>query len=202
MVAEVGADVFRLYEMFMGPFENTVRWNPASINGVSRFIERVWRAQGIVQEKDIAALDMLVEQTVKKVGDDIEAFKFNTAVSQMMILLNAVEKEKKIGKEQWKKFLQILNPFAPHIAHELAERHGVDLATWPSYDPRKIEGLMVKIAVQVNGKIRATIELSREAPEDIAMKKARTAVGKWLTGSEKKAIYVPGKIISFVTEAN
>ncbi len=201
VVKQYGADAFRLYEMFMGPFENTTAWNTASINGVSRFVERVWRAQELVQAEDCKALERLLEQTVKKIGEDIEAFKFNTAVSQMMILLNAIEKEKTVGKNQWKKFLQLLTPFAPHIAHELAEKAGwnrEEWEQWPTHDPAKLAADVVKIAVQINGKVRATIELAPDAPEAEALMAARAAVEKWLAGGEKKAVYVPGKIVNLV----
>ncbi len=206
VVTQVGADAFRLYEMFMGPFENTTAWNPSSINGVLRFVERVWKAQDIVQPDTIAALDTVLEQTVKKVTDDIEAFKFNTAVSQMMILLNAIEKEKSIGKKQWMKFLQLLNPFAPHVAHELAERADFsreEWEQWPSVDESKLVASVIKVAVQVNGKMRGTVELSPEAGEEEALATARADAGvaKWLAGApEKRAVYVKGKIINFVVQ--
>ena len=208
VVSRVGADVFRLYEMFMGPFENTIAWNPKSINGVSRFVERVWRMQETVQEENVATLAVVVEQTVKKVGDDVEAFKFNTAVSQMMILLNAVEKEKTIGKEQWKKFLQILNPFAPHLAHELAERAGFvreEWERWPTVDTSKLASGFLRVGVQINGKVRGSIELTTSSTqkEALAAARAHPAVSKWLAeGREVKALYVPCKIVSFVVEKN
>ncbi len=202
VVAQVGADTFRLYEMFMGPFENTTAWNPASINGVSRFVERVWKLQDAVQESAVPALDTIVAQTVKKVGDDIEAFKFNTAVSQMMILLNAVEKEKTIGKAQWMQFLQILNPFAPHLAHELAERAGfvtTDWEQWPTYDATKLTAAVLSLGVQVNGKLRGTVELAPTASQEeaVAAAQANAVVAKWLSGADiTKVVYVPGKILS------
>ena len=202
VVAEVGADVFRLYEMFMGPFENTTAWNPGSISGVSRFIDRVWKAQGLVQAAAVPALDIFVEQAVKKVGEDIEAFKFNTAVSSMMILLNAIEKEGAIGREQWKKFIQILNPFAPHICHELAESAGFakeDWHQWPSVDESKLVADTVTIGVQVNGKLRGTIVVPLNASESDVLAMGQGAVAKWLEGKEvKKALYIKGKIVTLV----
>ncbi|HEY4501708.1 MAG TPA: class I tRNA ligase family protein, partial [Candidatus Paceibacterota bacterium] len=202
VVEKVGADVFRLYEMFMGPFENTTAWNQGSINGVSRFIERVWKAQGIVQDAPVLALDTIVEQTVKKVGEDIEAFKFNTAVSQMMILLNAIEKEKAIGKEHWMKFLQVLNPFAPHICYELAELAGfasVAWESWPVADESKLTHDTVTIGVQVNGRVRGTITVALTAPESEVLAAGQAAVAKWLESKEvKKALYIKGKIVTLV----
>src|SRR3989344_5752186 len=202
VVEKVGADVFRLYEMFMGPFENTTAWNQGSINGVSRFIERVWKAQGIVQDAPVLALDTIVEQTVKKVGEDIEAFKFNTAVSQMMILLNAIEKEKAIGKEHWMKFLQVLNPFAPHICYELAELAGfasVAWESWPVADESKLTHDTVTIGVQVNGGVRGTITVALTAPESEVLAAGQAAVAKWLESKEvKKALYIKGKNVTLV----
>src|SRR5665811_2385825 len=112
VIAEYGADAFRIYEMFMGPFENTTAWNTGSIAGTSRFVERVWATQEKITDTSVVALDAILHETIRKVGNDIEAFKFNTAVSQMMIFLNAVEKEGNIGREQWFAFLRVLSPFA------------------------------------------------------------------------------------------
>ncbi|TSC68961.1 MAG: leucyl-tRNA synthetase, partial [Parcubacteria group bacterium Gr01-1014_56] len=205
VVATYGADAFRTYEMFMGPFENTVAWNTASIAGTTRFIERVWRAQELVVEKNTDTLDTLLNQTIKKVSADITAFKFNTAVSQMMILLNAIEKEKTIGKKQWEAFLQLLAPFAPHVTEELWEKIGhkesIHISTWPTHDESKLVSSTAQVAVQVNGKLRATIELETGVGEMEALDAARADqnVAKWLAlGKEEKAVYVHGKIVSFV----
>ncbi len=202
VVVEHGADVFRLYEMFMGPFENTTAWNPASISGVGRFVERVWRVgtSDVLRTSDVLALDTLLEQTVKKVGDDIESFKFNTAVSQMMILLNAIEKEKMIGKGQWQKFLSILLPFAPHIASELAQVAGIDISAWPAVDTGKLVADTVVMGVQVNGKLRGSIELAPTASEKEAVAAAKNdpKIAKWLTGEPTKVVYVAGKILNLV----
>lgn len=205
VVKTYGADAFRTYEMFMGPFENTVAWSTASIVGTSRFIERVWRLQDIVTENNSEALDVLLNQTIKKVSADIEAFKFNTAVSQMMILLNAIEKEKMLGKKQWGIFLQLLAPFAPHITDELWEKLGhkdsIHVSPWPEADESKIVATTVTVAVQVNGKVRAKISLAPDVGEAEALEAARNepAVAKWLAlGKEVKAVYVAGKVVNFV----
>src|ERR1035437_3345294 len=110
--------------MFMAPFENTTAWSTAAIKGTARFIDRLWQMQEHVIENPVTALDALIHGAVRKIGNDIEAFKFNTAVSQMMILLNAIEKEGSIGKEQWSIILRALAPFAPHITEELWEKAG------------------------------------------------------------------------------
>lgn len=203
VVAQHGADAFRVYEMFMGPFENTIAWSTTNMAGSRRFIERVWRLQNLVREQDVEALDAELHKTIAKVGEDIEAFKFNTAVSQMMIFLNAAEGEKAIGKAQWETFLKLLAPFAPHITEELWHQAGYDtsihISEWPKADPRKLLVSSVTIAVQVNGRVRGTIDIQTAATEAEALSAARAAVGKWLEGKqEKKALYVPGKIVNFV----
>ena len=209
VVATYGADAFRTYEMFMGPFENTVAWSTASIAGTTRFIERVWRVQEHVQKESVAGLESIVQQSVKKVGDDIEAFKFNTAVSQMMILLNAVEKEGKIGEAQWKVFLKLLAPFAPHVTEELwaalGNTESIHVSDWPLYDASKITAARTTIAIQVNGKVRGSIELSKSVSEEEALAAAREAPGvaRWLAlGKEQKTVYVAGRIVSFVVSGD
>lgn len=205
VVATYGADAFRVYEMFMGPFENTVAWSTNSIAGTTRFVERVWRMGEKVQAEPVATLDATLNQTIKKVGDDIEAFKFNTAVSQMMIFLNAAEKEGALGKAQWESFLAILAPFAPHTTDELWEILGhtesIHATAWPSFDLSKLQESRVQIAIQVNSKVRGTIALAPDTPKEEALEAARAeeGVSKWLRqGKEAKAVYVPGKIINFV----
>jgi leucyl-tRNA synthetase len=205
VVATYGADAFRVYEMFMGPFENTVAWSTNSIAGTTRFVERVWRMGEKVQAEPVATLDATLNQTIKKVGDDIEAFKFNTAVSQMMIFLNAAEKEGALGKAQWESFLAILAPFAPHTTDELWEMLGhaesIHATAWPSFDLSKLQESRVQIAIQVNSKVRGTIALAPDTPKEEALEAARAeeGVSKWLRqGKEAKAVYVPGKIINFV----
>ncbi len=205
VVAQYGADTFRLYEMFIGPFENTTLWNTNAIVGTARFVERVWRLHEKIVDEQVPALDSIIEQAVKKVSEDIEAFKFNTAISQMMICLNAFEKEGTVGRMQWEKFLQIFAPFAPHIADELWEDLGhaesIHISAWPSADVSKLVSATVTIALQINGKVRGSIELATDAPEAEALAAARAnpAVAAWLAkGKEVKTIYVPGRIINFV----
>jgi leucyl-tRNA synthetase len=203
VVAEHGADAFRIYEMFMGPFENTIRWSTENLAGSRRFIERVWKLQNAVVDAPVEALEAELHKTVAKVGEDIGAFKFNTAVSQMMIFLNAAEKAKAIGREQWGIFLRLLAPFAPHIAEELwhaAGREGsVHTAAWPEADPSKLAATTATIAVQVNGKVRGTITVNLNASESEVLAAARIQAGKWLEGkTEQKALYIPGKIVTLV----
>jgi leucyl-tRNA synthetase len=228
VIATYGADTLRLYEMFMGPFEAMKPWNTNNILGVRRFLERVWRlgnklhsltpqergksspedfpmsaavaATNIPSESPVS-LDVLVHQTIKKVTDDIEGLKFNTAISALMILLNTFEEAKTVSKEAYETFVQLLAPFAPHMASELAEAHQIDLSAWPKADVAKLAAATVPVAVQVNGKLRATLELSTSLGEKEALEAARADqhVQKWLAlGKEVKAVYVPGKVINFV----
>jgi leucyl-tRNA synthetase len=203
VVAEYGADAFRIYEMFMGPFENTIAWNTKNLTGSRRFIERVWKLQYAVQDAPIEALETILNKTIAKVGEDIASFKFNTAVSAMMIFLNAAEDAKAVGRGQWDAFLRLLAPFAPHVTEELWHAAGhedsVHTSAWPEADPAKLAAATATIAVQVNGKVRATISISPNASEQEALAAARAAAAKWLDGKEeKKALYVPGKIVALV----
>src|SRR3989344_4960825 len=201
-VREYGADSLRLYEMFMGPFDQPVAWSSASVVGVRRFLERVWRLEPSekTRSSDDRVLETLLHQTIKKVGEDIEQLKMNTAVSALMILLNELEKSPSL--EVYKIFLQLLSPFAPHIAAELWERSGesttIYRSSWPEYDSSKLVSSTVTVAVQVNGKVRGKVELAPDTSEAEALQAARSVAAKWLTGPEKKAIYVPGKIINLV----
>jgi leucyl-tRNA synthetase len=207
VVAQYGADAVRLYEMFMGPFSVAKPWNTNNILGVRRFIERVWGAQALVVADDVQALDVVLHQTVQKVSDDIVDFKFNTVVSQLMILLNAYEKEGAVGVRQFRTLIQLLAPLAPHVAEELWSLQGgegsVHASTWPVADGTKMVAETVTIGVQVNGKVRGTVTLAREIEESAALDMARQdpGVAKWLSeGRETGARYVPGRIISFVVE--
>ncbi|MBY0473016.1 leucine--tRNA ligase [Patescibacteria group bacterium] len=200
VVATYGADAFRTYEMFMGPFENTVAWSTSSITGTARFIERVYKIEP--GSTEVKSLNPILHQTIKKVTEDIEAFKFNTAISQMMILLNAIEKEASVGKEQWENFLRILAPFAPHVTDELWEKLGhtesIHLSTWPVYDPAKTVADTVTVAIQVNGVTRGSIDLPKNVLQQDALLEAKKVVEKWLTQEVIREIYVPGRIINFV----
>jgi leucyl-tRNA synthetase len=203
VVSEHGADAFRVYEMFMGPFENTIRWSTENLTGSRRFIERVWKLESLVRDAPVEALEAELHRTVAKVGGDIASFKFNTAVSAMMIFLNAAEGAKAIGRGQWEAFLKLLAPFAPHITEELWSTAGfegsVHAAAWPEADASKLAQESVTIAVQVNGKVRATISIAPDATEAEVLAAARAAASKWLDGKEeKKALYVPGKIAALV----
>lgn len=204
VIATYGADTLRVYEMFMGPFTDSIAWNTNSMIGARRFLERVWALSERVDSKDNKELDAQLHRTIKKVTEDIEAFKFNTAISQMMIFVNEAI-GKSIGTKQWCAFLQILAPFAPHMAEELwaqsKGRSSVHVSPWPQYDRKKVVEKMVSIAIQVNGKTRGVVSVSPDAPEADVKSLARELepVKNHLEGKEiRKTIYVPGRILNFV----
>ncbi|MEX0652298.1 MAG: leucine--tRNA ligase [Candidatus Paceibacterota bacterium] len=198
-----GADTLRVYEMFMGPFAQSVSWNTESIIGPRKFLERVWRLQEIVVEGD-DSLETILHKTIQKVGSDIENFAFNTAVSQLMIFLNEVEKNKKIRTSSYVAFLKLLAPFAPHIVEELWEKMGntssVHLEPWPEYDASKLISDTVSIPVQINGKVRGLIEADFDITEEevLARIKKSATISRWIVGDIQKVIYVPNKLISLV----
>lgn len=208
VVSKFGADVTRMYEMFMGPFEDTKPWSSQSILGVYRFLDRVWKmGQQISLGKSKNAkkeLRPLVHQTIKKVEEDIEEFHFNTCVSQCMIVLNSFEKETP-NKKEWEAFLQVLCPFAPHITEELwsllGNKKSIRQSMWPVFDPTKILEERIVIVVQVNGKVRGQLEVHRNMidkeleKEALALPKLQTYIG---SNSVKKVIVVPNRLINFV----
>lgn len=217
MVDRFGADSFRLYEMFIGPFEQYTSWNTDGLVGTRRFLERVWRAKERIGEEN-KEVDILVNKTIKKITDDIENFRFNTSVSSMMILVNKMEEANSFSKENYVSFLQILAPFAPHMTEELWQELGevraledtartdfakssIHKSEWPKADESKLKDEKVKIAVQVNGKVRDEIEIAPDASEEDAKEiaLARPAIQDFI-GSEKikKFIYVKGKIVNIV----
>lgn len=207
VVAEFGADSLRLYEMFMGPLEDMKAWNTGSIIGVRRFLEKVWRLQEKVAGKvkeDKAVLGLL-HRTIKKVTEDLEELKFNTAISSLMILVNELEKADRISLSTYQASLLLLSPLAPHITEELwaglGEKKSIFLAPWPKYDKKKIVAESVNVAVQVNGKVRAVIAVTSGTNEDDVKAQALADLNVKSHLAEKtvrKVIYVPGKIVSIV----
>jgi leucyl-tRNA synthetase len=204
MVDRFGADSFRLYEMFIGPFEQYTSWNTDGLVGTRRFLERVWRAKERIGEEN-KEVDILVNKTIKKITDDIENFRFNTSVSSMMILVNKMEEANSFSKENYVDFLKILSPFAPHMTeelwHELGEKESVHLSEWPKADESKLKDEKVKIAVQINGKVRDEIEIAPDASEeevnDLVL--SRPIIQDFVREEKiKKFIYVKGKIVNIV----
>ena len=213
---EYGADALRLYEMFMGPLEASKPWSTKNIEGVFRFLKKTWRtfiniegtlSETINDEPNSATLECLLNETIQKVTDDIEHLSFNTAISQLMICLNGFQKEAHISKTAAKIFLQLLAPFAPHIAEELWERFGeqssVIDAGWPKADLSKCVRDDLKIIIQVNGKLRDEICVPKATSREDILKIAKSApraVPFLEKGSIVKEIYVPGKLVNFVVK--
>jgi leucyl-tRNA synthetase len=209
-VAEFGADALRIFEMFMGPLEDQKPWQTKGIVGVQRFLEKVYKLQAKIKKQEIenSALNNLIHKTIKKVSTDIEGMKFNTAISQLMILANAFEKEECISMLHYSYFLLLLSPFAPHLAEELWEKLGhtesIFKENWPEHDPEMIKDEEIELIVQVNGKVRDKIQVSADISEEEAKEivLAREKVKNYVSDKEiKKIIFVKGKLISIVTSS-
>lgn len=210
IVKKYGADTLRLYEMFMGPFEDSIAWDIKGIEGCSRFLQRVWRLCqerkenfALSSDKEIQAL---INKTIKKVTEDIERLKLNTAVSAMMILLNGlIDKSDKITKGDIKNLLLLLAPFVPHIAEELWQEMGfkgsILTQEWPKYDEKIIKEKKINLVIQINGKTRDIIEVEAGISEAKAKELAQNSgkIKKWIAGKEiKRIIFVKDKIINIV----
>lgn len=208
IVATHGADTLRLYEMFMGPFNQSVSWSTDGIVGPRRFLERAWRLTDKITKSKTAnnTLENLTHKTIKKVSSDIEAMQFNTAISAMMILVNEMERAEKIPAALYEIFLRLLAPFAPHVSeelwHQLGHKKSIHLELWPMYDESKIRQETLTIVVQVNGKVRGQLSAASEITEAEATRSAQSleSIKKWLTDKAiDKIIYVPGRLINIVT---
>ncbi|MDE3083847.1 MAG: leucine--tRNA ligase [Verrucomicrobiota bacterium] len=216
IIASHGTDTLRLYLMFLGPLEAMKPWNPRGIEGVHRFLQKIWREciadTGELNPKisdgavDSPELEKLLHETIKKVGDDIEGLRFNTAISQMMIFVNALQKAPQVRRRTVLTFLQLLAPFAPHVAEELWQRLGekpsVQQAPWPVFDTAKLASDEVTLVVQVNGKHRAELSVSAGLPQDEAIRlaSAHPRVAPHLSGKTiRRIVYIPGKILNLVS---
>ena len=206
IVDTYGADTMRLYEMFIGDFEKAAPWSPKSIKGCRRFLERVWALAEKVQDGDAYSKEheVLMHRTIKKVGEDADSLKANTAIAALMTMLNEFY-DKGVNKAEYMTFLTLLNPFAPHITEELWQQMGgeglLSVAPWPVYDEAKTVEDTVEVAVQVNGKLKCTIKLPVDCDKQVAIdtalaeEKVKNAVeGKQMV----KQIVVPGKIVNLV----
>jgi leucyl-tRNA synthetase len=210
-----GADSLRLYLMFLGPLEAMKPWSLRGIEGVHRFLQKVWhdlvgedgRANPKIAEGalDSADLQKLLHETIKKVGDDIEGMRFNTAISQMMIFENALHKEAKVSRATALSFIQLLAPFAPHFAEEVWSRLGApglaSAAPWPRFDPAKMSAAQVRLVFQVNGKHRGDqlVPVGLGQEQAVALAKASDKVAPFLAGKAiAKVVYVPGRILNLV----
>ncbi len=219
IVEKYGADTLRMYEMFMGPFDQAISWSTAATEGIFKFLQKVWR---VYHEKELIEcgsngscplgtskeLRPIMHKTIKKVTEDIETLKFNTAISQMMIFVNTVQKSDVFPRPAAEKFCKLLAPFAPHMAEEiwhevLGHKNSITFANWPQYNPEFIQDEVVTYAVQVNGKVRGdfTTDKNTSKEDAISIAKTQEKVVKYLKRVEiVKEIFIPGKIVGFVVK--
>ena len=209
IVRDYGADTMRVYEMFIGDFEKAAPWSQSSIKGSKRFLDKVWALSDKLTEGDSyrTELESAFHRTIKKVTEDIEGLKMNTAIAALMSLLNDIQGTGSINRAEFKTYLILLNPFAPHMTEELWQQAGFEgmltEAEWPKYDEAKCADSTVEIAVQVNGKIKARINVAADisAPDAIAAAKADGAVTAAIEGkSIIKELYVPKKLVNIVVK--
>ena len=199
-----GADTLRTYEMFIGAFDLAASWSEDGVKGCRRFLDRVWKLQDSVTDEKGYSKDMetKMHQVIKKVSNDFENLKYNTAIAAMMALLNDFYKKGSVTADEFKTLLILLNPVAPHITEELwsVKNYGgyVYQQTWPEFDETKTVESTVEIAVQINGKTKATLAIGKEDPKDEVIAKAKEVIADKLTGNVIKEIYVPGRIVNIV----
>ncbi len=204
VVRLLGADTVRMYLAFIGPYNevSSYPWNPDGVVGVRRFLERVWRAQGVVVEEEISTLNTPLHKMIQKMSEDIPLQKFNTAISQMMIFLNAIEAAKAIGEAQWREFLKLLAPFAPHMAEELwslKKKSSIHKEQWPVCEERYLQEDEVVYAIQINGKTRGEVRLPKDADKGHIEKSAQEAVAARLDGKKiLRTVVVPNRLVNFV----
>ena len=213
IVSSHGADTLRMYEMFMGPLDASISWSANGLDGSRRFLDRIWRLfmtdEGTLSEKVQSSNDTTLEksynQTVKKVTEDYEALRFNTAISQMMVFINDGYKAEVLPKEYVEGFVKLLSPLAPHLSEELWEKLGhtttITYEAWPTFDEAKLVDDEVEIPVQIKGKVRVKLLVSKDATKEEleALALASEQVQHWLEGKEvKKIIAIPGKMINIV----
>ena len=206
IVTEYGADTLRTYEMFIGAFDLSAAWSEDGVKGCRRFLERVWKLQDMLTEGDGYSADMetRMHQTIKKVSNDFESLKYNTAIAAMMSLINEFYKKNAVTRGEYRTFLALLNPVAPHITEELWQTVGFEgrlyQAEWPGYDEEKTVEAEVEIGVQVNGKMRAAISVPKDEDRDKVIQAAKEALGDKLSGTVVKEIYVPGRLVNIVVK--
>jgi len=211
-IEKYGADTLRLYLVFMGPMDGSPDFRDEGIEGMARFVRRVWELANSKLSEDTKSLEVIRNQTIKKVTEDIEAFKYNTALAQIMIYVNSIKEQfdtkKSISKEDIKILTLLLAPFAPHLTEEvwhevLGEKNSIHIANWPKFDEKYIREDKVTIPVQINGKLRGTIAVNIEDSKDkekiVTLAKKDESVSKWIMGEIKKIVFIPGKLLNFVT---
>ena len=208
IVEEFGADAFRVYEMFMGPFDQTAPWSMESIRGCAKFLDRVWNLQTLLVDGNeySAKFEKMMHRTIKKVSYDIEDMKFNTAVSTLMTMVNEFYKVKAINKAEFKTLLQLLNPFAPHMTEELLhtvldEKEDFAYMKWPEYDEAKTIADEITLPIQFNGKLKGTVQINLDEEESSVKEKVHNVIDSKLEGKTiVKEIYVRNKIYNIVVK--
>ena len=206
IVMDYGADTLRTYEMFIGAFDLSASWSENGVKGCRRFLERVWKLQDILIDGDSyrPEFETRMHQLIKKVSSDYENLKYNTAIAAMMTILNDFSKDGNINRAEFETFLILLNPVAPHITEEIWSACGYEgriyQNTWPEYDEAKTVENTIEIAVQINGKTRATVTIPTDADKESAIAAGKEALGEKLSGNIVKEIYVPGRIINIVVK--
>ncbi len=206
IVNDYGADTLRTYEMFIGAFDLSASWSEDGVKGCRRFLERVWKLQSMMTEDEGYSKDLetKMHQTIKKVSNDFENLKFNTAIAAMMSLINEFYKKNSVTKGEYKTLITLLNPVAPHMTEELWSILGGEgrlyQTAWPEYEEAKTVESTVEIAAQINGKTKATISIGKDDPKDDVLAKAKEALGDKLSGNIIKEIYVPGRIVNIVAK--
>ena len=206
IVRDYGADTLRTYEMFIGAFELSAAWSEDGVKGCRRFLERVWKLQDILTEADgySADLETKMHQTIKKVSGDFENLKYNTAIAAMMSLINDFYKKNVVTRGEFRTLLTLLNPVAPHITEELWELVGFEgkvyQALWPEFEEAKTIEATVEIAVQVNGKVRAAIQVASDISKEDAIAVGKESVKDKINGTIVKEIYVPGRLVNLVVK--
>ena len=204
IVMDYGADTLRTYEMFIGAFDLSASWSENGVKGCRRFLDRVWKLQEILVDGNEyrSAFETKMHQTIQKVSSDFENLKYNTAIAAMMSLLNDFYKEESINRAEFKTFLILLNPVAPHITEEVWENCGYEgrvyAQTWPEFDEAKTVEDTIELPVQINGKTRAVVTLPADVDKDTAIAAGKELIADKLTGTIVKEIYVPGRIINIV----
>ena len=206
IVRDFGADTLRTYEMFIGAFDLSASWSEDGVKGCRRFLERVWKLQDLLVDGEGYSDDLMTKmhQTIKKVSSDFECLKYNTAIAAMMALINDFYKKNSVTKGEFQTLLTLLNPVAPHITEELWEKCGftgrIYENSWPEYEEEKTVEATVEIAVQINGKTRAVIQVAKDIDKEQALELGKEAVSDKLNGEIRKEIYVPGRIINLVVK--
>jgi leucyl-tRNA synthetase len=211
IVRDYGADTMRVYEMFIGDFEKAAPWSMSSIKGSKRFLDKVWALSSIMTDETGFRKEIEAEmhRTIKKVTEDIEGLKMNTAIAALMSLLNNIQSTGKITRDEFKTFIILLNPFAPHITEELWVEAGfegmLNETEWPKFDEAKCVDSTVEIVVQINGKIKARVNIPADISADdaIALAKTQEGVIPEIEGKNIiKELYVPKKLVNLVVKPN